>query len=149
MKLLCRAKWSRKEANTAEKGRQSREDHAHDWCQRGHTSQQEKLTRNVLNRITLTSWVRLRYACDALTIRLRCAFVCAYVKACEAFFGGVTWAGSKNSCMTYEVFKRTGARVETPTISIVPEGRIAINSAAVRIGEGSSYRVRAASLGLE
>jgi hypothetical protein len=35
--------------------------------------------------------------------------------------------------MAYEVFKRTGARVETPTISIVPDGRIAINAAAVRI----------------
>jgi hypothetical protein len=35
--------------------------------------------------------------------------------------------------MTYEVFKRTGARVETPTLSIVPDGRIAINAAAVRI----------------
>jgi hypothetical protein len=35
--------------------------------------------------------------------------------------------------MTYEVFKRTGARGETPTLSIVPDGRIAINAAAVRI----------------
>ena len=35
--------------------------------------------------------------------------------------------------MGYEVFKRTGARVETPTLSIVPDGRIAINAAAVRI----------------
>jgi hypothetical protein len=35
--------------------------------------------------------------------------------------------------MAYEVFKRTGARVETPTLSIVPDGRIAINAAAVRI----------------
>jgi hypothetical protein len=35
--------------------------------------------------------------------------------------------------MAYEVFKRTGARVETPTLSIVPGGRIAINAAATRI----------------
>jgi hypothetical protein len=35
--------------------------------------------------------------------------------------------------MAYEVFKRTGARVETPTLSIVPDGRMAINAAAVRI----------------
>jgi len=35
--------------------------------------------------------------------------------------------------MAYEVFKRTGARVESPTLSIVPEGRIAINAAAARI----------------
>ena len=35
--------------------------------------------------------------------------------------------------MAYEVFKRTGARVETPTLSIVPDGRIAVNAAAARI----------------
>ena|SRR5271165_1800764 len=35
--------------------------------------------------------------------------------------------------MAYEVFKRTGARVDTPTLSITPDGRITINSAAVRI----------------
>jgi hypothetical protein len=35
--------------------------------------------------------------------------------------------------MAYEVFKRTGARVEEPTLSIVPGGRIAINAAATRI----------------
>jgi len=35
--------------------------------------------------------------------------------------------------MAYEVFKRTGSRVETPTLSIVPGGRIAINAAATRI----------------
>lgn len=35
--------------------------------------------------------------------------------------------------MAYEVFKRTGVRVETPTVSIKPDGRVAINSAAVRI----------------
>lgn len=39
----------------------------------------------------------------------------------------------KNENMTYEVFKRTGARVEEPTLSIVPGGRIAINAAATRI----------------
>jgi hypothetical protein len=35
--------------------------------------------------------------------------------------------------MAYEVYKRSGARVESPTLSIVPEGRIAINAAAARI----------------
>ncbi len=37
--------------------------------------------------------------------------------------------------MAYEVFERTNARVETPAISIVPDGRIAMNAAAVRIAE--------------
>ncbi len=37
--------------------------------------------------------------------------------------------------MAYEVFKRTGARVETPTLSVVPDGRITINAAAVRIAK--------------
>jgi hypothetical protein len=35
--------------------------------------------------------------------------------------------------MAYEVFKKTGTRVESPTLSITPDGRIAINAAAVRI----------------
>ena len=35
--------------------------------------------------------------------------------------------------MAYEVFKRTVARVDTPTVSIVPNGRIAINVAVVRL----------------
>jgi len=35
--------------------------------------------------------------------------------------------------MAYEVFKRTAARIDTPTLSIVPDGRIAINAAATRI----------------
>lgn len=35
--------------------------------------------------------------------------------------------------MTYEVFQRTAARVEAPSLSIVPDGRIAINAAAVRV----------------
>ncbi len=35
--------------------------------------------------------------------------------------------------MAYQVFKRTGTRVETPTLSILPDGRITINAAAVRI----------------
>ncbi|MGA2426778.1 MAG: hypothetical protein ABSG07_22480 [Terriglobales bacterium] len=34
--------------------------------------------------------------------------------------------------MAYEVFKRTGVRVESPALSIVPDGRIAINAAAAR-----------------
>jgi hypothetical protein len=39
--------------------------------------------------------------------------------------------------MAYEVFKRTGARVETPTLSITPDGRMTINAAAVRIARDS------------
>jgi hypothetical protein len=35
--------------------------------------------------------------------------------------------------MAYELFKRTVARVETPTVSIVPDGRVAINVAIVRL----------------
>jgi hypothetical protein len=35
--------------------------------------------------------------------------------------------------MAYEVFKRTGARVKTPMLSVTPDGRVTINSAAVRI----------------
>jgi hypothetical protein len=35
--------------------------------------------------------------------------------------------------MGYEVFTRTGVRVESPTVSLVPDGRITINAAAVRI----------------
>jgi hypothetical protein len=37
--------------------------------------------------------------------------------------------------MAYEVFKRTGARVETPVLAITPEGRMIINAAAVRIAK--------------
>jgi hypothetical protein len=35
--------------------------------------------------------------------------------------------------MGYEVFKRTGVRVESPALTIVPDGRIAINAASSRI----------------
>jgi hypothetical protein len=42
--------------------------------------------------------------------------------------------------MAYEVFKRTGARVETPTLSITPDGRITINAAAVRIARESRVK---------
>jgi len=42
--------------------------------------------------------------------------------------------------MAYEVFKRTGARVETPTLSVTPDGRITINAAAVRIARESRVK---------
>jgi hypothetical protein len=42
--------------------------------------------------------------------------------------------------MAYEVFKRTGARVETPTLSIAPDGKIAINAAAVRIARAAKVK---------
>jgi hypothetical protein len=35
--------------------------------------------------------------------------------------------------MAYEVFKRTAVRVEEPALSLVPDGRIALNAAAVRV----------------
>jgi hypothetical protein len=35
--------------------------------------------------------------------------------------------------MAYKVFTRTGARVEAPTVSITPDGRMVMNAAAVRI----------------
>ncbi len=35
--------------------------------------------------------------------------------------------------MAYEVFERTATRVDEPTISLRPQGRVAINAAGVRI----------------
>jgi hypothetical protein len=35
--------------------------------------------------------------------------------------------------MAYEVFKRSAIRVDEPSISLVPDGRMALNAAAVRI----------------
>ncbi len=35
--------------------------------------------------------------------------------------------------MAYEVYNRTKVRTDTPTMSLVPDGRIVLNSAAVRI----------------
>jgi hypothetical protein len=35
--------------------------------------------------------------------------------------------------MAYEVYTRTAVRVEEPSLSLVPDGRIALNAAAVRI----------------
>jgi hypothetical protein len=35
--------------------------------------------------------------------------------------------------MAYEVFQRTAVRVEDPTLSLVPDGRIALNAAATRL----------------
>ena len=35
--------------------------------------------------------------------------------------------------MAYEVFERTGVRVEEPSLSLVPDGRIAVNAAATRL----------------
>lgn len=35
--------------------------------------------------------------------------------------------------MAYEVFKRTTVRVAEPSLSLVPDGRIALNAAAVRV----------------
>ena len=42
--------------------------------------------------------------------------------------------GTRLNCkMAYKVYKRTAARVETPALSIVPDGRIAINAASARV----------------
>ena len=46
--------------------------------------------------------------------------------------------------MAYEVFTRTTARVDTPTVSVVPDGRMVMNAAAVRILVG--LRVKAVLL---
>jgi hypothetical protein len=35
--------------------------------------------------------------------------------------------------MAYEVFKKTGVRVGSPTVALVPDGKITINAAAVRV----------------
>src|SRR5262249_29984781 len=35
--------------------------------------------------------------------------------------------------MAYEIFKRTATRVETPTLAITTDGRLAINAAGIRI----------------
>ena len=42
--------------------------------------------------------------------------------------------------MAYEVFKRTTVRVEEPCLSLVPDGRIAFNAAAVRILAGAGVK---------
>jgi hypothetical protein len=42
--------------------------------------------------------------------------------------------------MPYEIFERTAVRVETPTISITIDGRIAFNAAAVRLLVGAGVR---------
>lgn len=42
--------------------------------------------------------------------------------------------------MAYEVFKRTTARVDKPTVAIAPDGRMAVNAAAVRILSAASVK---------
>ena len=42
--------------------------------------------------------------------------------------------------MAYEVYNRTKVRTDTPTISLVPDGRIVLNSAAVRILTSNGIR---------
>jgi|SRR5256885_16650993 len=42
--------------------------------------------------------------------------------------------------MAYEVYQRTGVRVETPALSFTPDGRIALNSAAVRLFSEAGLR---------
>lgn len=52
----------------------------------------------------------------------------------------VRYAHGMVCIMGYEVFKRTGARVETPTLSITPDGRIVPNAAAARVLKGAGAR---------
>jgi hypothetical protein len=40
---------------------------------------------------------------------------------------------SEDTFMPYEMYTRTTVRVEEPALSLVPDGRIALNAAAVRI----------------
>jgi|HubBroStandDraft_1064217.scaffolds.fasta_scaffold37568_6 hypothetical protein len=42
--------------------------------------------------------------------------------------------------MAYEVFTRTSVRVEEPSVSLVPDGRMALNAAAVRILKGAGVK---------
>ena len=43
--------------------------------------------------------------------------------------------------MAYELFKRTGVRVESPALSLVPDGRITINAAATRLLIGAGVKL--------
>jgi hypothetical protein len=56
-----------------------------------------------------------------------------YTSACINVRIRVSYVYRNGAYMAYEVYKRTAARVEIPTVSIVPDGRIAINAAGVRI----------------
>jgi hypothetical protein len=42
--------------------------------------------------------------------------------------------------MAYERFERTSIRVETPTLSLVPDGRITVNAAACRLLAGAGVK---------
>jgi hypothetical protein len=42
--------------------------------------------------------------------------------------------------MGYEIFKRTSIRVDEPALSLVPDGRIAFNAAAVRVLEQAGVK---------
>ncbi len=42
--------------------------------------------------------------------------------------------------MAYETFERSSFRVEDPTLSILPDGRIALNAAASRLFQGAGFK---------
>jgi len=65
---------------------------------------------------------------------------CGFTKGCEGSVIALRYAYVRAYIMGYEVFKRTGARVEAPTLSITPDGRISINAAAVRIARESRVK---------
>lgn len=53
---------------------------------------------------------------------------CVRVHACAKFLDEYAL-----SLMAYELYKRTSVRVDSPTIALIPDGRIAVNAAASRI----------------
>jgi hypothetical protein len=55
-----------------------------------------------------------------------------YIPGCIQIAVGV-YLAQEILRLAYEVFKRTSVRVDTPALSIVPGGRVAINSAACRL----------------
>ena len=42
--------------------------------------------------------------------------------------------------MAYEIFERSAVRVGDPTLSVLPDGRIALNAAASRLFQGAGVR---------
>ena len=61
------------------------------------------------------------------------AVVNVYINVCIYVLVPVHYGYGKVSTMAYEVFRRTSARVDTPTLSITPDGRMIPNAAAFRI----------------
>lgn len=60
-------------------------------------------------------------------------FITVFINACTQYLEDVYWVQENGAIMAYELFARTSVRVEDPSLSLVPDGRIALNAAAVRI----------------